>query len=154
MRLHEPYRKRPIRFLELCAAGDWRLKVYGIIYQGAEFPRPALVEQAKTLLLPHLPPVDDRCYGVGFIGAHQGRGADFVFLGWWADENELFLHVYAANYSAPEEWLYLNTSGPLACVWDLAVVAHERDAWVRHVLMNPGGPDLDAYLAQHFNADV
>jgi hypothetical protein len=82
MRLHEPYRKRPIRFLELCSTGDWRLKVYGITYQGAEFPRPALVEQAKTLLLPHLPPVDDRCYGVGFIGAHQGRGADFVFLGW------------------------------------------------------------------------
>ena len=113
-----------------------------------------LVEQAKTLLLPHLPPVDDRCYGVGFIGAHQGRGADFVFLGWWANENELFFHVYTANYNAPEEWLYLNTSGPLACAWDLAVVAHERDAWVRHVLMNPGGPDLGAYLADQLNADV
>jgi hypothetical protein len=36
----------------------------------------------------------------------------------------------------------------------LAVVAYERDAWVQHVLLNPGGPDLDAYLAQQLNADV
>ena len=71
-----------------------------------------------------------------------------------ANENELFYYVYSADYDAPDEWLYLNTSGPLACVWDMAVIAYERDAWVQHVLMNPGGPDLDAYLAQQLNADV
>jgi len=31
--------------------------------------------------------------------------------------------------------------------WRLKVygITHEREAWVRHVLANPAGPDLDAY---------
>ncbi|WP_420626789.1 hypothetical protein [Candidatus Poriferisodalis sp.] len=37
--------------------------------------------------------------------------------------------------------------GPTACVWELAVHAHERDAFVVHVLNPPDGPDYDAYLA-------
>ena len=32
------------------------------------------------------------------------------------------------------------------CVWELAVQAHERQAWLRYVLVNPHGPDVDAYL--------
>ena len=36
--------------------------------------------------------------------------------------------------------------GPTACVWELAVHAHERDASVAHVLNPPDGPDYDAYL--------
>ncbi len=75
-------------------------------------------------------------------------------MGWWANENELFFHVYAANHTTPNQWQYLNSAGPIACVWDMAVVAYERDAWVQHVLMNPGGPDIEAYLAAQLNVDV
>lgn len=38
------------------------------------------------------------------------------------------------------------------CVWELAVQAHEREAWLRHVLANPAGPDLDAYLRDGLSA--
>lgn len=34
---------------------------------------------------------------------------------------------------------------PLACVWELVVTAHERDAWVRHMLT--ARPDAPTYLA-------
>jgi hypothetical protein len=34
------------------------------------------------------------------------------------------------------------------------VIGFERAAWVRHVLANPGGPDLDAYLADQLNERV
>jgi hypothetical protein len=34
----------------------------------------------------------------------------------------------------------------IGCVWELPPIAHERDAWVRHMLL-PDKPDLDAYLA-------
>ena len=33
-----------------------------------------------------------------------------------------------------------------ACVWELAAMANERDAWVRHVV-RPEHPDVGAYLA-------
>jgi hypothetical protein len=39
-------------------------------------------------------------------------------------------------------------------VWDLSVVAHERDAWIRHVLASPATPNLDAYLADWLHARV
>jgi hypothetical protein len=33
----------------------------------------------------------------------------------------------------------------IGCVWELAVLEHERAAWVRHIL-SPATPDLDGYL--------
>jgi hypothetical protein len=44
--LQEAYRKRPIHFLELWEQSGWRLKVYGIAYQG-EYPRAHLIEKAN-----------------------------------------------------------------------------------------------------------
>jgi hypothetical protein len=31
-------------------------------------------------------------------------------------------------------------------VWELLAVEHERSAWVKHVLTQPGRPDIDGYL--------
>lgn len=40
------------------------------------------------------------------------------------------------------------------CVWEFAVQGHERRAWLRHVLANLQGPDLDAYLEDRLAALV
>ena len=42
---------------------------------------------------------------------------------------------------------------PVACVWDLAVMAFEREAWIEFVL-KPAEPDIDAYLAARLTADL
>jgi hypothetical protein len=34
------------------------------------------------------------------------------------------------------------------------VIGHERDAWVRHVLARPDGPDLEAYLDDRLGGRV
>ena len=34
----------------------------------------------------------------------------------------------------------------IGCVWELPPILHERDAWVRHMLV-PESPDIEAYLA-------
>jgi hypothetical protein len=39
-------------------------------------------------------------------------------------------------------------------VWDLAVIAFERDAWLDAVLRNPAGPDVERYLATRLDADI
>ena len=149
------YRQRPTRFLELWQQGPWRLKVYGIAYDRAA-PRPELIEAAKVVarqrlagipaFLPH--------YSVGFLGVHDGRTANFVFVDWWADENELHHHVYVSPTDEPGKLTYATPTGLVACVWDLRVMAFERQAWLDAVLRNPQGPDLEAYLALRLNEDV
>lgn len=34
-----------------------------------------------------------------------------------------------------------------ACVWDAALLAYERQAWVDAVLTNPYGPSIEQYLS-------
>jgi hypothetical protein len=155
IRLREPYRPRPVRCLEVWEHGGWRLKVYGIAY-GRPAPRPALVGAAKEIaarVLPR-PAVTEGRYGAGFLGVHDGRGAAFVFVCWWSDENELHHVVHAGPADDPRRLAEQPSGGTKACVWDLAVIGFERQAWVETVLKNPAGPDLDAYLARRLDAEV
>jgi hypothetical protein len=52
----------------------------------------------------------------------------------------------------------LRATGPddfTACAWDLAVITHERAAWVSHVLSRAEGPDIDAaYLGDQLGGVV
>jgi hypothetical protein len=47
----------------------------------------------------------------------------------------------------------MSGNGPAACVWDLRVMAFERDAWLECILKNPR-PDVEAYLQRRLNEDV
>jgi hypothetical protein len=92
-------------------------------------------------------------YGVGFLGIHDGRGGNFVFADWWEQENELHHHVFFSTSDEPAELRRWAPDDPIACVWDLSVVAHERAAWIRHVLAAEE-PDLDGYLADVLSGSV
>jgi hypothetical protein len=153
--LREPYRPRPVRFLEEWRDAGWRLKVYGIAYSG-ERPRAALVETAKRLARERLPQpaISESRYGVGFLGVHDGRGANFIFIDWWADENELHHHVYCSATDELESLTYVTPTGLSACVWDLRVQSFERDAWLAEVLRNLGGANVEGYMARRLNEDV
>jgi hypothetical protein len=153
--LREPYRPRAIRFLEEWRDAGWRLKVYGIAYR-TERPRAALVERAKRLARARLPQpaISESRYGVGFLGVHDGRDANFIFIDWWADENELHHHVYCSATDELESLTYVTPTGLSACVWDLRVQSFERDAWLAEVLRNAGGADVEGYMARRLNADV
>ena len=150
-----PYAQRPIRFLELWRPAGWRIKVYGISYRRAA-PRPALVEAAKATAAERLAAVGGsvRHYAVGFLGVHDGRTANFVFIDWWAEENELHHHVYVSPTDAPGRLDYVTPTGLAACVWDLRVMAFERQAWLETVLKRAPAPDFDAYLQQRLHEDA
>ena len=93
-------------------------------------------------------------YGVGFIGVHQGRTGNFVFVDWWADENELHYHVYVSPLERPADLEYMTPTDLSACAWDLFLIGHERDAWVNNVLKFSDNPDLDDYLQARLNANA
>ena len=153
--LLQRYRTRPIRPLGLWAAQGWRIKTYGIAYD-TPAPRAELVEAVKRRALEVLPqpPTADGRYGAGFLGAHDGRGGCFAFIDWWSDENELHHHAFTAPWDAPADLRSVPDDASIGCVWDLAVIAFERKAWVDSVLANPSGPDLDAYLDLQLTANV
>lgn len=154
-KLVEPYARRPIRFLELWEKDGWRLKTYSLAYQ-MPLARPHVIDASKTVLWDHLQHVsaDKSHYHVGFIGINDGRGAIFSFVDFWADENELHHHVFVAPKNRVDLLAYTTPSGLIACVWDAALIAFERQAWVDTVLSNPTGPDIEAYLSTRMNADV
>lgn len=155
MMLRAAYRPRAIRCQGVWQVGGWRMKVYGIAYGGASL-RESLVQAAKRQaadVLPQ-PEITDSRYGVGFLGAHQGRNADVVFIDWWEAEDELHHHMFVFD-AGTERGLRPARSGELsACCWDLAVISFERDAWVESILRRAGSPDLTAYLATQLNADL
>ena len=153
--LQEPYAPRPVRFLELWEDNGWRLKLYGLAYQTPAI-RPELVPLAKDLARSRLRQSAGGWphYQVGFVGIHDGRGAVFIFVDFWADENELHHHVYVAPKDDLRQMEYVTPSGRSACFWDLNLQAFERQAWIDSILANPAGPDVEQYLATRLNADV
>jgi hypothetical protein len=150
----EPYAARPVSALGTWWCGDWRIKKYAITYQ-RQTARPELLEAAEAAaerILP-TPALTATRYGVGFLGVHDGRGGNFVFVDRWEQENELHHHVRFSTSADPGALRPVTPADPIACVWDLGVVAHEREAWIRHVLA-ADFPDLDAYLKDQLDAPI
>jgi hypothetical protein len=155
LKLVEPYAKRSVECLDVLTFDGWRLKLYGIAYR-RERPIQSLVDAAVAAARKRLPRpavAADR-YGVGFIGAHDGRGANFVFVDWWENEDELHHHAWLSSKEQPANLRPVGPDDFTACAWDLAVIGHERAAWIRHVLARADGPDLDAYLADRLSGQV
>lgn len=159
MAIRKEYRRRPVRFLELAEREGWRLKVYGIRFQsGPEFQTPdkALVQAAIARAFDSLerPATSSDRYGVGFLIVHQGQDRNWVLLDWWYDSEILKQRLFSSAIDKPLELSSVLQSDIVACTWEMAVLGFERDAWVKTVLDNPGGPDFESYCAQHLNADV
>lgn len=157
--LRGPHQIRPIRFLDLYEIAGWTLKVYGITVTGQR-PRAALTEAARTLApwaLPNpavsLGGSDQDRYGIGFVIVHDAGDLCIAMYDWWAGEHEIHQRMYSAPLDSPES-LKRHTTPALGCVWELAVIDHERRSWLEHVLANPEGPDPAAYLNDRFEADL
>ena len=61
-------------------------------------------------------------------------------------------HLFGAKKGGAFE--YQQPQGAGFCVWELAVIWFEREAWVKHVLQQAESPDLEGYLNERMNADV
>jgi hypothetical protein len=154
MALRRPYRPRTVGFRGVEAVAGWTVKLYGISAHAAG-PRAAVMEATLRIAasaLPSPPRTADR-YGVGFVVGHDAPARCFALVHWWSEENEIHQRLFSAPADRPEE-LEPHPSPAIGCVWELSVTDHERRAWLRHVLANPQGPDLDGYLGDHFEGRI
>jgi hypothetical protein len=156
------YQPRAVSFLKLHEASGWQLKFYGITADGGS-PRTDLVTVAEALVSSVLPspavysrtgePHDIDRYGVGYVILHDAQDYAFALFHWWAAESELHQRIYS---SLPNRLATMrpHPTPAIGCVWELAVTDFERRSWLEHVLARPEGPDLEAYLGDHFREQV
>lgn len=112
------------------------------------------VERVAYKALPGLVPAagDGATPEAGWMVLHRGgdTGA-YLNVYSWVWDNVIEFHAMAAGQAAvgcpdddPSNFVPL-TKPWIGCVWELAVLEHERSAWVRHMLA-PERPDVAAYL--------
>jgi hypothetical protein len=153
------YRPRPVRSHGLRTMSGWTLKLYGIA-ASAEEPPQALMDAALARAADLLPSPPETApgasparYGIGFVTVHESGDWSYVLVCWWAEANEIHQRLLSTPTSRPER-LRDHATPAIGCVWELAVTDHERRSWLRHVMSNPAGPDIEAYLEDQLFADV
>jgi hypothetical protein len=137
-----PYAPRPAAFHGIVEHAGHRLKGYSVRFGD----RPVDWEEHREgidLALAALPEANssEGRPGLGFLIVHRGRAAEYVVLAWWDRQNELPVRVFVRNEGP---WRPAR-EGESFCVWDLEIVARERNAYVETVLASG---DADAYLAR------
>ena len=150
-----PYLPRQVRPLGVLTVDDWRVKLHGLFATKGTELDPAAREgalKAAQEALPR-PGVGGGRYGVGFVIAHRTTDLYSYVVGWWSYSCLLNTAAYTARISDPAD-IARSPARQAGCVWELAVIDHERRAWTRTVLKAEAKADLDAYMAAVLSAKV
>ena len=144
------FKEKLLSSLPPVEAGRRLYKRYYVTTAGADITPE--VEKAAFGLLPELAPEADGTPPAGFVVLHRGRdGAAYLNAYTWVWDNVLHMRGAAAaqpELGCPDEdpAHFMTLDRPwIGCVWELPPIQHERDAWVRHMLL-PDAPDLAGYL--------
>jgi hypothetical protein len=91
---------------------------------------------------------------LGFTILHLcGDSFYFLVVCTWRNGNEMWETVYAMDTREGGSFALVpqGTRLQVLCVWELAVVGHERQAWVRYLRSARQRPDKIAYLEDRFS---
>jgi hypothetical protein len=143
--------RKQVRSLATVTVGDRQMKRYHI--DQASRPLEPEVTEAAYHVLPKLLPATDADIASGWVVVHRGSDTGAYLVAYsWVWDNVVEVHSYAAGQPAmdcpdldPTNFVEVSRSWA-GCVWELAVLEHERSAWARHIL-SPESPDLVGYLA-------
>lgn len=151
------YQTRPVRFLKIVSYNGWRIKCYSISVKSEKISKLFFDKARQCLPLwlqnTSLSGLDN--YKIATLILHEGRDGLYAIINWWVDENMLQQFVYFSNYDEPGCFKLLSDKGVFSCVWEMAVIWFERNAWVKNVLEDPGNPcAFSNYLGEYLNYDV
>ncbi len=139
-----PYKPRRTWLIGVHEIAGWKLKVYGIAADGREISKD-VVSAALNFVTENVPWPNRKNWRFGFITIHAGTQAVWLLVDVWVED--IVRHfLFNSSLSAPAKFTPGPKDGTTACVWELEVIKHERDAWVRHVLSKPAKPDFEGYL--------
>lgn len=150
-----PYTPRRVRPLGLLQIDDWRVKLHGLSAKPGGDLEDAAREGARKAAEEALPRpgIGGGRYGVGFVIAHRSTDAYSYVVGWWAYGCLLSTAAYSARFSDPAE-IARCPARQAGCVWELAVIDHERRAWTRTMLGTKADGDVEGYLGAVLSGKV
>lgn len=144
----EPYFPRRYAHLDTWSEAGHTIKVYGIHYdpdRTGPIVSSAVADAARTavnaVLKEHAH--DEDSHDLGFCIVHVGQDAVWLLVDWWITGGIACQRLLSAPLAQPDAFTPASIPA-LACVWELVVIAHERNAWVRHMLT--AEPDARGYL--------
>ncbi|WP_189935073.1 hypothetical protein [Streptomyces sulfonofaciens] len=142
--LAEGYHARTVRPLGSCTVAGHVVKPYAIEAPGRtvadEDLRTALRIAADHLASAHL----RGSLGLAVLLVHAGGDGDYVLVHTWIEGYMSDLAIFTGP-AGDADRLRPGRTGLAPCVWEAAVLGHERDAFTRRVL--DGGGALDERLA-------
>lgn len=153
------YAPRLVRTLPPVRANGRVLKAYAMYARAEEQappPDPQWLQEQASAVLAAAP--QDGDHPAGFLILHAGMERDYLLVSQWYDADMLKHWVREVRVDADGRTTLtpLDQRDLVACVWELEVIAFERDAWVNTVLV-PRRLDetsLDAYAATTFGGWV
>ena len=148
----QPYRPRLTYPVECCEVTGWQLKFYAMAGNGKPLS-PEVIDASRKFL-----DVVSDCWpeakpnSCGFVTLHAGEEANWLLIDLWVTD---ILHhfLFCSTIEAPLEFKPA-PRGLMACVWELEVIKHERDVWVRHVMSKPARPDFELYMQDFVRIDA
>jgi len=141
----EIYQPRVISDQGIWDLGRLQFKVYGLLADGKALSADMLSEARQFLedeVLDRVAMMGES-NGLGFVIIHPGDLGLSISAHWWVQGSVLCQHIHRQLYGADEPMETI-TRPVVACVWELALINAEQQAW-RKTMMRPL-PDRAAYL--------
>ena len=138
-----PFRDRRTSLIEVVSIAGVNIKLYGICARGAEIAD-ATVNSAHSFM--HREVAFGSAAKFGFAVLHHGEEAMWLLVDWWI-EDILHQQLFWSSLDDVNNFQPGPPNHEMACVWELSVITHERNAWVKHTMLDPERADFDAYLA-------
>lgn len=151
--LADAHHARAVRPLGTHEVAAHLVKAYGIEAPGREVEG---VEAGLAVAKAHLAGAGVRgSLGLAVLVVHAGGDGDYVLVHTWIEGYMSDLAVFVGPVERPDE-LRPGRQGLAPCVWEAAVLAYERDAFVRHVLDGDGefAGRLDGWAADVLEGEV
>ncbi|ASU84315.1 hypothetical protein CDO52_17285 [Nocardiopsis gilva YIM 90087] len=137
------YAPRDVRPLGVWDLDGSLLKVYAICVPGQQVDTPLLDRGRELAALRTRADMAVGALGLGTVILHRGGDGDYVIVLNWTEGFMSRTGIFTGPLGRPEE-LRPGPAGLSPCLWELAVIAHERDALHRDVVMSD---DLDVGIA-------
>lgn len=154
MEIKNGYQPRHVRRLMVHKYFDWQIKIYTILMENDEIETKVLdviLANVPQLLAKHNKHKVNH-YNLATMIVHKGIDACFVIINWWVNDNMLQHHVYAIDEN--DQITEFANNEIITCIWEMAVLWHERNAWIKYILTNPTQADMDAYVNDFIEGKV
>lgn len=133
------YRHRAVTWHGIAENNGARIKLYGMAAEGKT--PDALVAVVRQLAedVASGPLRADQGTTYGFALAHRARPADFALICSWVTPVDL--RAQYLRLQNEEGQPVAMPPGSLGCVWELALIGHERSSWVHRMLRDSSDPE-------------